>query len=295
MNKNKLAKANLYTGIDTIEVRSDTEIAPETEADFAPTCTRKNTATGACYYKLNPDKGNNGLQIYNSTDYYGIRDYMINFLNMTNPTKTRIDFRIDSFDDNFEELLKLNKLLILLIAEAYNITNNYDTINPMTLEPLCIRIQNQYIEAENYNKGIEEPDGEVKNRLELRSKKLYDDTAENDKEHTEFMKWCKRLEKAVTKDNFERLQEKLNTALYNRYQIESRQRGFALNEFLYKYQSSIFTSRQMSNLYKVLGYKDPEQQAKKYKQRKYIEYFSHKDICNYVQMIKDSGARFFDT
>ena len=48
MNKNKLAKANLYTGIDTIEVRSDTEITPEADADFAPTCTRKNTATGVC-------------------------------------------------------------------------------------------------------------------------------------------------------------------------------------------------------------------------------------------------------
>lgn len=66
MNKNKLAETNLYTGIDTIEVRSDAEIAPETETDFTPTSTRKNTVTGACYYKLNPDKGNNGLQIYNS-------------------------------------------------------------------------------------------------------------------------------------------------------------------------------------------------------------------------------------
>lgn len=295
MNKNKLAKANLYTGIDTIEVRSDTEIAPETEADFAPTCTRKNTATGVCYYKLNPDKGNNGLQIYNSTDYYGIRDYMINFLNMTNPTKTRIDFRIDSFDDNFEELLKLNKLLILLIAEAYNITNIYETQNPMTLKKLCVRIQNQYIEAENYNKGIEEPDGDVKNRLELRSKKLYDDTAEATKEMTEFNKWCERLDNAVTKENFERLQNRINNSLYERYKIESRERGFKLSYLLHEYRNSIFTSKQLADFYRMLGYKDPDQQAKRYKQRKYIEYFSHKDICTYVQMIKDSGARFFDT
>lgn len=295
MNKNKLAKANLYTGIDTIEVRSDTEIAPEMEADFAPTCTRKNTATGVCYYKLNPDKGNNGLQIYNSTDYYGIRDYMINFLNMTNPTKTRIDFRIDSFDDNFEELLKLNKLLILLIAEAYNITNIYETQNPMTLKKLCVRIQNQYIEAENYNKGIEEPDGDVKNRLELRSKKLYDDTAEATKEMTEFNKWCERLDNAVTKENFERLQNRINNSLYERYKIESRERGFKLSYLLHEYRNSIFTSKQLADFYRMLGYKDPDQQAKRYKQRKYIEYFSHKDICTYVQMIKDSGARFFDT
>lgn len=295
MNKNKLAEANLYTGIDTIEVRSDTEICPEAEADFIPTCTRKNTATGVCFYKLNPDKGNNGLQIYHSADYYNVTDYMIKYLNMTNPIKTRIDFRVDSFDDNFDELLKLNKLLILLIAEAYGITNRYFSVDPLTLEQLCIRVQNQYIEAENYNKGIEEPDGNVKNRLELRSKKLYDDTAEKSKEYTEFNNWCKRLDEAVTKDNFEHLQQKLNTALYNRYSIESRQKGLTLNEFLYKYQSSIFTSRQMSDLYKALGYKDPDQQAKRYKQRKGIEYFSYRDICSYVQIIKDSGNRFFDT
>lgn len=295
MNKNKLAKANLYTGIDTIELRSDAEIAPETEADFAPTCTRKNTATGVCYYKLNPDKGNNGVQIYNSTDYYNTRDYMITFLNMSNPTKTRIDFRIDSFDNNFDELLKLNKLLILLIAEACNIKNRYYSIDPLTLEQLTIRVQNQYIEAENYNKGIEEPDGNVKNRLELRSKKLYDDTAEATKEITEFNKWCDRLDNAVTKENFERLQNRINNSLYERYKIESRERGFKLSYLLHEYRNSIFTSKQLADFYRMLGYKDPEQQAKRYKQRKSIEYFSYKDICNYVQMIKDSGARFFDT
>lgn len=295
MNKKKLEESNLYTGIDTIEVRSDTEIVTDVPADFAPKCTRKNTITGECYYKLNPDKGNNGLQIYNSTDYYTIRDYMLNVLNFINPVKTRIDFRIDSFDDNFEELMKLNKLLILLIAEEYNITNSYDSINPQTLEPICIRVQNQYIEAENYNKGIEEPDGNVMNRLELRSKKLYSDSGENVKEYTEHLKWCKRLDKAVTKSNFERLQEKLNTALHNRYKIESQKKGFTLNEFLYKYQSSIFTSRQMSNFYKKLGFKDPVQSANKYKQRKGIEYFSYNDICSYVQKIKDSGARYFES
>lgn len=295
MNKNKLAETNLYTGIDTIEVRSDAEIAPETETDFAPTSTRKNTVTGACYYKLNPDKGNNGLQIYNSTDYYGIRDYMIKVLNFTNPTKTRVDFRIDSFDDNFDELLKLNKLLILLISETYNITNRYQTFDPLTLEELTVRVQNQYLEAENYNKGIEEPEGNVMNRLELRSKKLYSDAGENCKEYTEYLKWCKRLDKAVTKDNFEKLQKKLNSSIIERYKAESRQRGFTVSAFLYKYQSSIFTSRQMADLYREFNYKDPAQQAKRYRQRNSIEYFSFRDLCTYVQMLKDSMTRFFDS
>lgn len=293
MNKKKLTETSLYTGIDTIEVKSDTEIEPAEMAGFVPKYANKNTDTGRYFYKLNPDKCN-GLQIYHSADYYNVRDYMIEYLNMTNPVKTRIDFRVDSFDDNFKELLKLNKLLILLISEAYKVENAYYSINPKTLEELCIRIQNDRIEVENYDKSIEEPDGNVKNRLEFRSKKLYEDAAEDTKEYTEFIKWCKRLDKSVTKLNFERLQDRLNDALMNKYREESKCRGFTVNEFLYKYQNSIFTSRQMSDLYRRFGYKDPEQQAKKYKSRKYIEYFSYRDIVTYVEKIKKSGNAFFE-
>ena len=107
------------------------------------------------------------------------------------------------------------------------------------------------------------------------------------------MKWCNRLDGAVSKQNFEHLQSELNKALYGRYTIEKQSRGFSINEFLYKYQSIIFTSRQMAELYRILGYKDPVQQAKKYKSRKGIEYFSHKDLRTYVKLIKDSGGAFF--
>lgn len=293
MNKNKITQAEFYTGIDTVEVRSDSEIILEADTDLLPSTIRKNTQTGACYYKINPDKCS-GLRIYNSDDYYMTMNYIIDNFDMTNPTKTRIDFRIDSLENNFNELMKLNKLLILLIALAYSIDNRYYSVDPLTLDKLCIRVQNQYIEAENYNKAIEEPDDIVKNRLELRSKKLYDNTDENSKEQREFKKWCNRLDKAVSKENFEHLQIELNRALYEKYQEESGNRGFTINEFLYKYQSSIFTSRQLSEFYKKIGYKDPLQQAKKYKQRKGIEYFSHKNLITYVQMIKESGCIFFN-
>lgn len=292
MNKNKLYEANLYTGIDTIEVKSDTEIDVDAVLDFKPKYVKKDSYTGRCFYKLNTNKGA-GTEIYNSTDYYTMRDYMIDLLQMTNPVKVRIDFRVDSFDDNFNELLKLNKLLIMLIGERYKVKNEYYSINPRTLEELCIRIQNDRIEVENYNKGIEEPDGIIKNRLEFRSKKLYDDTDENGKEYNEFMKWCSRLDKAVAKENFEKLQQGLNDALYKQYKNECNRRGFKVNEFLYKYQSSIFTSKQCADLFRRLGYKDPVQQAKRYKQRKSIEYFSYRDLLTYVQMIKDSGKQFF--
>lgn len=130
---------------------------------------------------------------------------------MTAPVKTRIDYRLDSFQDNYDELAKLNKLLILLIARYYRIDNCYQSYNPLTLEGLCIRIQNRDIEIENYNKGIQEPSGIVRNRLEFRSKRPTINSAYDwNTEYKELTKWHKRLKKAVTHDNYTALQTDLN-------------------------------------------------------------------------------------
>lgn len=74
-------------------------------------------------------------------------------------------------------------------------------VTSLLLEPLCIRTKNQYLEIDNYNKGIEEPTGNVMNRLELRSKKLYSNVNSDMKDLQEFYKWTKRLKKAVSDTN----------------------------------------------------------------------------------------------
>lgn len=291
MNKTKLVNIDLYSGIDTIEVRCDSEMEPTGAADFVPTSSRVNNKMSTYFYKLNPDKGF-GAAVYNSHDYYDTRDYMFDYLNMSNPVVTRIDYRFDCFDDNFNDLLKLNKLLIMLIAEQYKVNNHYESRDFMTLQELTVRIQNDRIEVENYNKAIEEPGGDVRNRLEFRSKKLYDSTAENNKEEREFRKWCNRLDKSVTADNFNCLQKKLTDILVSEYEKVSTE-GVSTSQFLYKFESSIFTSIQLREFYSQLGYKDPTQCAKRYKQRRHIEYFSLKNIRDYVDKIKESGAVFF--
>ena len=292
MNKNKLLETNVYMGIDTIQVKSDAETAvSRSNAPYISKTLTKDVDSSTVFYKLNPDKAMN-TNIYDYSTYNGAVEYMINALELVNPVKTRIDFRIDSFDDNYNDLLKLNKLLILLISEQYKVNNRYESRDPLTLQELTIRVQNERIEVENYNKAIEEPDGDVKSRLEFRSKKLYDDTAEAVKEKREFNLWCERLDKSVTAENFDRLQKKLTDILVNEYK-KVAQNGVTVNQFLYKYENSIFTSRQLTEFYSQLGYKDPEQQAKKYKSRHKVEYFSMKNLADYVKKIKSSGAVFF--
>ena len=88
------------------------------------------------------------------------------------------------------------------------------------LEPLCIRSQNQYLEIENYNKGIEEPTGNVMNRLELRSKKLYSKANADTKDLHEFEMWLKKLKKAISKINIALLEDKLNESLIRRFAEE---------------------------------------------------------------------------
>lgn len=203
-------------GIDTIQVQSDVE-SPFTsdEIPYISGNGIRKTPTGHYLYRLNPDKANSNIGIYDSVTYYTVCDFMIKALQLKNPVKIRIDFRFDSFEDNFNDLLKLNTLLELLLDKQYNLSNRYKSNDPLTFDELTIRVQNRRLEVENYNKGIQEPDGKVKNRLELRSKALQLIGNEQEKEYTEFKKWCDRLGIAVNKINFDELINELSVTLYN--------------------------------------------------------------------------------
>ena len=287
-------------GVDTIQIKSKTAI--EFDSDLYPfihaDIVRKSDGSYS-YYILNPDKAYQ-TSIYNSTDYNNSLNYMLDSIALDEPIKSRVDFRFDSFDDNFNELLKLNKLVVLLIANKYKITNRYQSYDPLTNEALTIRIQSKYIEAENYNKGLQEPDGLVKNRLELRSKSLTADIAENEKEFREFEKWCVRLDKAITADNFNDLISRINISLVDRFKDWRKLKGHTLSNFITQYENCIFTSRQLENLLTLLNEKDLtsisncKESAKKYKKRYGLEFFSLNDLNAYKVKLIESGAGFFE-
>ncbi|MCI5903602.1 MAG: hypothetical protein MRZ61_00495 [Oscillospiraceae bacterium] len=298
MNKQELKELEtdgVFMGIDTIEVKSETP-TPYNNIDktYVRKIEKRDINTNSFTYILNPDTANSNVPIYDSNTYYSVSDYMINSLELTAPIKTRIDFRFDCFNENYEKYAKLNKLLILLIANKYNLNNRYESIDPLLLKPLTVRAQNTRLEIENYNKSFASPNDIVKNRLEFRSKQLYDNRNENVKEYNEFKKWCERIQESTTPENYKSVQDNINTALYNNYLKEQQEiKCFSINEFLHEYRNSIFTSKQLSDLYKCIGYKDPEQSAKKYIKRKGIILFSLKDLIMYTDILLNSGDRFF--
>lgn len=289
MNRQKIIEAELQFGIDTVLVRNETGIVLNGQTllflSKTPTLDIK---SGLYSYIINPDKAK-GEPILTFAEYKEIYENLIIELGLTNSIKARIDFRVDSNDDNFNEFLKLNKLLILLIAEQFNITNCYQSVDLLSQQDLCLRIQNYNIEVENYNKNLQEPGSEVMNRIEFRSKRLAKDT----NEPAEFKRWLNRLDASATKENLNKLENKINIALEQRYQEQCSQRGFSTSEFLYKYQNSIFTIRQLSDFYRRLEFKDPYDSAKKYKKRKNFECVTLKDLRVYIEKIKTSATIFF--
>lgn len=294
MNLKKLQDTELYCGIDTIQIESVSEPKDlQPLPIFITASPLFNKRQNTYYYRLNPDKAK-GKSIYNGTDYFGTLEHMLTKANFDSPVKTRIDFRFDSLDENYNELLKLNKLLLSLIAIEFDLKNKYESRDFLELRHLCIRIQNNEIEVENYDKSIQEPTGYVKNRIEFRTKQISKNIPEKCKERKEFKEWCKRLDKAVSAKNFDELTKRLNTALIEVYNEEKTRKGFSLAKFLYKYEDCIFSHNQLKELFAEIGtFKDAAKQATEHKKRNYVEYFSLADIKRYVKKIKSSGNRFF--
>lgn len=293
MRKNNY-NIDLIAGIDTLEVTSETYVVKEypfITHDTTRRITKDETEVPKYKYRFNPD--NTMLDTSTFEGYQEALNHMLEASNLFNPVKTRIDFRFDLYSGLYADVFKLNKLLLLLLAEYCDIKNRYQCIDMLTAELKTLCIKNQYIEAEAYNKAIQEPDSGVMCRLELRSKRLYDDDAEAEKELRELDKWFVRLTNCTTTFNFNKLVQGLNDNLMERYREAQERKAFANTaEFVTKYEDFIFSTRQLVDLYKRLGYQNPNAQATKYKRSHKLECFSLKDIRNYAQSIRASAEKF---
>lgn len=295
MTKNKVTELNIYMGIDTLQLTSAIPAQADNinNFDFVSTKVDTDKELKKYSYKVNPDKANKEL-IYNADDYFRTLAYITETMQIVDPIKTRIDFRFDSFADDYNEFLKLNKLLLLLLSEEYKIENRYESTDFLTLDKLTIRIQNQYLEVENYNKKIQEPNGIVCNRLELRSKKLYDCSNEAEKEYDNFYSWVERLNKSATKANFEKVTDGLNRYILQHIQNEQQQHNYTTYELLCRYENCILTSYQARLLFsKIAEYKDSKRSAFQWLNSRNIDYFTFADIQQYIKRIEEAGTDFF--
>lgn len=295
MNTSELFDSEVYCGIDTLEIVSDTESTADLSGlVYVHDTVHKRLANGKIQYVVNPDKANDCKSIYHAGLYFDTVDKMICEMELTNAYKSRMDFRFDRFDDGtYTKLLKLNTALLMLVGMGYKCKNRYISQDMLTGEDLTARIQNKYFEMEYYHKAVQEPNGIVDSRLELRSKCLSEDTDEQ----TALYYWFdKRFEKTVSREQYNELQDILNYYLINRYREELAENpNMKTNEFLHKHRIRILTKRQLLAFYQELGYKNPSESARRYIRTKHLETVSYHQIKEYIKQLKESVERFVNS
>lgn len=294
---------NYIAGIDTIEITSPTFTERDTGRelnyfthDSARIVQRDPDKAPKYKYRVNPDK-----TYYDTTTYSAYRSailYILEDSGLQDTVKTRIDFRFDTYDTDYFDLFKLNKLISLLIAEKHDISNRYQSIDLKSGELKTARIQNKYFEIECYNKALEEPESGIKCRLELRSKALYDKDSEDTKEIKELNKWLKELNEIATdKALFASLTAGTNAYLKDRYKeltSKGKLKARDYSKFIIKYEDFIFSRAQLIDLYTKLGHKSAKTAASKICKEYNIELFRLKDLQGYVNQIEQAAAQFME-
>lgn len=296
MSMQKIDNLELHCGIDTFEVTSPTakecprKDFPYVRPTYIGTIENKDRR-----YIFNPDKAVDGY-IEKFSEYKDVRDYMFNNFVLDEPYISRIDFRFDNLDDDYIAHEKLNRLLLALIAVNNRIRNIYDNTDFLTLAKKSNKIKCNAYEAEYYNKAIQEPNGFVSARLELRNKDLsFNDL--NGIEQYYWSEWIDRIDNAVTSDNLHKTTDKINSAIMDKFNDWKARKPYnCVNAFIDKYDEHIYTRRQLRELFKMLGCNNPNQQTKNYMRKPdRIELFSLDDLKSYSAKIFDCGNDFFKT
>ena len=245
------------------------------------------------YLQLNPNKGvlGNGM-IKSYSEFETVLFNALEEMQAINFRVTRADlcFNSDNISD-YELFKKLNKLLICCIADAFNIKNCYQTAELWSNKSLSVAVKNDVIEAENYDKSVENPNVPTKNRLELRSKRI---TGTMEEEFLE--KWFCRLDKAM--EHFELVQKRYNQELYKLWFTDQerpqKDRNYiSLTAFLLMYKDCIFTRKQLVELLQMIGVENPVRKAKNFKERHTIEFYSKTDLKLIIKALKQATINYF--
>lgn len=294
MNKLKLFDYELKGSIHTIELKTKNELAEVLDDKVKKCIKRIEVCDNQNKIVLNLNRYEE--ELYTFTDFLRVFLIVMEALNIKSYTITRVDFRLDSFDDNHYQLFaKLNKYIISLFATTYSVRNAYKTVKLFSEKQLSVAVKNKYFEVENYDKN-EESMGidKAKSRLELRSKgmDLCNVLALPD---ALMDSWDLRISKLL--ENTFNTHDKYNRALAEVYLEHKDKRPLRfrdVTDFVMQKQDSFFMK---SQLIKFIEMVDPNVNAKRkaenYKARYGIEYFQKRDLVYALETIKGEMCSYF--
>lgn len=253
------------------------------------------------YLLINPNKNREKEEklITSYSEFVSKMDHIINSLgaDLDDLDIIRADFCFNSRDEStFEDYQKLHRLIISCLADTYKFKNCYVSCDLWDYDRLSIAIKKDDCEIENYNK-YKQSNGqdESANRLELRSKRMSGTSIK----YQFMVKWFDRLDKAI--EHFEDVQQKANMHLERLYkedlQRDRKDRKYvSLTAFLVQYKESIYTSKQMIDLLSRFDeVANPQNRAKKFKEKHNIEYFSKRDLDHIVRVLKQKTLQYFNS
>lgn len=219
---------------------------------------------------------------------------------MKNPKVTRIDYAIDirecvEPERDYNSLYKINRIVLSMLAIREGVKNVWDSEHGIFGDKLSFKIEKTGIAAEYYNKPMEEWSNDRKSsgtmgRFECRATDLQSSHAPIDRiVSAELLLWQTRLTDLLEPrgELFTHLCEYMNDYLIEQYQREqgngNKKRWASFNEFLAAKGDRIFTRRQLKDLYKRMGYEDPERQASRFKNaHKGIYFYSLRQIRQHI-------------
>lgn len=299
MNKDKLNALHFNAGIHTVSIRSEHESCLHKEdvswisrEDIRPTTLKDGSHKKWYLYKLNLNKIVPG-EVWSLNQFEQLIEKAAKAMGLDRWQYVRIDTRFDRYENDYEEYLKLMKLIVLLVAQEYGLTNRYECFDPLTLVAKTVKAAYKHspLELEYYNKDLESPGYKAKSRLELRTSKIYGYAAKD----TEAIiaEWGTRLKKSI--NGYEQLQTTCNECLLKRWETDrAARRVNNTSEFVRLYQENIYSKRQLVALLDALGSKNPETQAKNLKHRYQLEFFTWKELEIVLQKIFDSMNAYFE-
>ena len=258
-------------------------------------------------FKFNPSKCIN-MSVYGLTAYKQAFEKLRKDLHTDKLKINRVDFRFDSFSDgDFDLYKKINGLLILMIAQEFNINSNtFDTKNKFTKKLLSIKADDlQRLEIENYDKSEElknrhkftkslnEIEEGVTNRLEFREKKMGANTEGKPAGEVEVIsleKWFSRLDKALTPENYNKVCDRLNTGLLNEWRTETI--NTKASEYLKTNCINIYSRKQLIDFFTKAEYKSPVDTANQFRRKQKIDFYSLNDLKKYVDNLFEQAMVF---
>lgn len=212
-------------------------------------------------------------------------------------TVSRIDLAIDNNEGDFGLWCKMNRYLHLLFIEMYKIPirDRHGNGDEVTHAKTGFRARkcNKHgylLEMEIYNKAIQNPEADVKTRVELRKKQLkgYSVIAVCTAWITILRKLMAYAPAVQRKQNEQLNQEWL------KYQCESTE-AIKPQEFIRRSSGYIFARKQLIDLYRRMGVKNPSAKTGDFLKRNKLELCENATMERYIGTMIAAIEKFRDT